>query len=146
MTLVVHGTAVAIDGLGLLLTGSSGSGKSDLALRLIDRGAQLVGDDYVEVDDKLLLSSPQAMAGKIEVRGIGVIQRPHFPSAPLHMLVELGEESERMPQSWPLRDINGWSVPCLSLNPFLASAPLKAELALNSIIDAGLFPVRLSGG
>jgi HPr kinase/phosphorylase len=144
MSALVHGTAVEIDGWAVLLTGPSGSGKSDLALRLIDRGAVLVGDDYVATDDDLQIAPKSEIAGKLEVRGIGIISMPYSAPSPLRLLVELGEEGERLPASWPLRDIAGWSVPLLRLNAFAASAPIKVELALKSIIDEGPVPVRLS--
>jgi HPr kinase/phosphorylase len=145
MNTVVHGTAVEIDGWAVLLTGQSGSGKSDLALRLIDRGAVLVGDDYVAIDADLSVHPQSEIAGKLEVRGIGIIDVANRPSSPLRLVVELGEDGERLPASWPLRNLAGWSVPLLRLNAFTASAPIKIELSLKSIVDEGVLPVRLSG-
>lgn len=143
MSGAVHGTAVAIDGWGVLLTGKSGAGKSDIALRLIDRGAELVADDYVEINAELSLSAPAALAGKIEVRGVGICNRLFAPHTALRLLVELGEDGERLPSSPPLTDFQGWSLPHLRLNGFSASAPIKVELALKSVVDGGLLPVRL---
>jgi HPr kinase/phosphorylase len=147
MSGAVHGTAVEIDGWAVLLTGKSGSGKSDLALRLLDRGATLVGDDYVELRetaDALLVRPADTLAGKLEIRGLGIVERDHRPESPLRMIAELGEEGERLPGNWPLRDLLGWSIPLLRVSAFAASAPIKIELALKSIIDERLLPVRLS--
>src|SRR5690348_6821760 len=72
---LVHGTAVAIDGEAVLLLGPSGAGKSDLALRLIETGAQLVADDQAELrrsGSLILVSAPAAIFGLIEARGIGI--------------------------------------------------------------------------
>jgi HPr kinase/phosphorylase len=144
MSGAVHGTAVEIGGWAVLMTGASGTGKSDLALRLIDRGAALVGDDYVEIDADLQIKPAPALAGKLEIRGLGIVDMAYRASSPLRLLVELGEDGERAPASWPLRDFGGWSLPQLRLNAFAASAPIKVEHALNSIVDAALHPVRLS--
>lgn len=144
MNALVHGTAVEIDGWAVLLTGQSGSGKSDLALRLIDRGAVLVGDDYVEIDDELTAHPKSEIAGKLEVRGLGITKMDHRAPSPLRLLVELGDDGERLPASRPLRDLNGWSIPLLRLDAFAASAPIKVELALKSVVDEGVLPVRLS--
>lgn len=141
----VHGTAVAIGGWAVLLTGKSGSGKSDLALRLIDRGAMLVGDDYVSIcADGPTAGAKSEIAGKIELRGVGIIEMPFTRSARLRLVVELGEDGERLPAGWPLAELAGFSIPKLKLNAFAASAPLKVEHALKSVIDGGVFPVRLS--
>jgi serine kinase of HPr protein (carbohydrate metabolism regulator) len=145
MSGAAHGTAVAIQGWAVLLIGKSGSGKSDLALRLIDRGATLVGDDYVTLhqSETLLVSPTKELAGKLEIRGLGIVSQPYQTDCPLRLLVELGEDGERMPPSWPLRDIAGWSVPLLRLSGFAVSAPVKVEYALQSLIDDKAWPVRL---
>src|SRR5207237_6122820 len=73
----VHASTVALDGRAVLITGPSGSGKSDLALRLLDRGFTLVSDDQTIVrkdGDRLLASAPPTIAGKLEIRGIGIIE------------------------------------------------------------------------
>ena len=79
----VHGTSVALGGDGILLQGPSGSGKSDLALRLVDAGALLVADDQTElalVGDGVLMRAPGVIAGRIEVRGLGILRVPSAPS------------------------------------------------------------------
>jgi HPr kinase/phosphorylase len=146
MTVALHGTAVEIDGCAVLFTGPSGSGKSDLALRLIDRGARLVGDDAVRLhsrDDALFVEASDAIENQIEVRGVGIFDMDATAQSALRLLVELSADGERLPASWPLRDLNGWSLPVLRLDAFAASAPIKVELALKSVVDEGLHPVRL---
>jgi HPr kinase/phosphorylase len=90
---------------GILLLGESGSGKSDLALRLIERGAILVSDDRTEliVEGGALMASPAAaLAGLIEVRGVGIIELPHAFSARIHLVVHL---SESLPERLPEREL-----------------------------------------
>src|SRR5437588_5560986 len=89
---LMHGTAVAIDGRGVLLRGPSGSGKSDLALRLIDAGARLVADDQTELrrdGDAIIARAPPTIAGMIEVRGLGIVRIEALPAAPVALLVDL---------------------------------------------------------
>ena len=146
MTAALHGTAVEIGGSAVLLIGPSGSGKSDLALRLIDRGATLIGDDAVTLhsrDGTLFVKATAAIENRIEVRGIGIFDMEATAQSPLRLLVELGADGERLPASWPLRDLNGWSLPMLRLDAFAASAPIKVELAVKSLVDEGLHPMRL---
>ena len=141
---MVHGSAVAIGGNGVLLLGPSGSGKSDLALRLIDRGAQLVSDDIVHIEsnlDSLVLKLAPSIAGKIEVRGIGICPVPHVDSAALRLVVEFAKEVERMPPEDVRILIGSFLVPLVRLDPFQASSALKVEMALRSVIDAALMPV-----
>lgn len=130
----IHASCVSIDGGGVLLVGRSGSGKSDLALRLIDRGAFLVSDDYSFVrraNDRLIASAPATIAGRIEVRGIGIIGMPGVLEAPVRLLVSLDEHYERMPDATlPTRTLCGIAIPVVNLSPFEASAPFKVELAL----------------
>ena len=133
---LIHATCVAIDGRGVLLRGASGSGKSDLALRLIDGGAKLVSDDQVRiagVGRDLIACAPRTIAGKIEVRGIGIVPIEAKAAAPVALVVELTPRAqiERMPrpQSWRCL---GRSVPKIRLDPFEASAPAKLRLAVRA--------------
>lgn len=149
MTSAVHATAVAIDGWAVLLTGKSGSGKSDLALRLIDRGAILIGDDYVDLlpdGDAVAVKSKDAIAGKIEIRGLGIFDFPHIAKAQLRLVAELGEEGERLPSQWLHSDQIGYAIPVIKLNAFSTSAAIRIEHALKSLIDADSRPVRWQSG
>lgn len=130
----VHGTSVALGGDGILLRGPSGSGKSDLALRLIDGGARLVADDQTElrrVKHALVMSAPATIAGRIEARGIGILSVPSIPAAPLRLVVDLiaPEQVERLPEP-AFCTLLGVAVPLLRLAPFEASVPAKLRLAL----------------
>ena len=130
----LHATTVAIDGMAVLIEGASGSGKSDLALRLIDRGAILVSDDQtlvVRAGATLLARAPTTIAGRIEVRGIGILAMPHVVDVPVALLVRLGGGIERMPER-SVRNIAGVDVREVAIAPFEASAPIKVELALRS--------------
>lgn len=130
----LHATCVAIDGRGVLLTGPPGAGKSDLALRLIDRGARLVSDDGVEIARAgagLIASAPATIAGKLEVRGIGIVAMEADHTAPLALCVMLDTPPERMPPDGaPTRTMAGVELPAIALAPFEASAAIKVELAL----------------
>ena len=144
MTAMVHGSAVAIQGNGVLLLGPSGSGKSDLALRLIDRGANLICDDVVNIESSnslpLLTCAPN-IAGKIEVRGIGICPIDFVHSAPLRLIVQLAQDVDRMPPEHQRITLAGYSVPMFRLPPFHPSSAIKVEWALRSVIDAGLHPL-----
>jgi HPr kinase/phosphorylase len=137
-SLAIDGTAIAIGNTALLLTGPSGSGKSDLALRMIDGGARLIADDQVELvieADRLCCRAPAAMPanllGRIEVRGIGIVPAPRASGAtPLQWVVELvpAGEVERMPAA-ESRAFLGHAVPLLRLAAFEASTAVKLRLA-----------------
>lgn len=136
---MVHATSIAINGQGVLLAGPSGSGKSDLALRLIDRGAVLISDDYTlvkRIDGRLIATAPANIVGKIEVRGIGVVDLPYVAEAPVVLLIDLSDLVERLPDAPTMRMIAGVDVPIVKLVPLEASAPIKAELALKAVVHA----------
>lgn len=131
---IVHGTAVAIGGRGVMLRGPSGSGKSDLALRLIDGGACLVADDQVELrrnGDGLVASAPAAIAGKLEVRGIGITAVQAVAQAPLSLVVDLlaPPQIERMPEPAHARYL-GIVLPLVAVAPFESSAAAKVRLGV----------------
>lgn len=134
---MVHATSIAINGQGMLLAGPSGSGKSDLALRLIDRGAVLVSDDYTlvkRVDGRLMATAPVNILGKIEVRGIGIVDLPYVAEAPVVLLIDLFDLVDRMPETPMMRVIAGVEVPVVKLAPREPSAAIKAELALKAVM------------
>ena len=131
----LHASCVAIGGRAVLIEGRSGSGKSDLALRLIDRGAMLVADDYTDLtvaDGRLIASAPATIAGKIEVRGVGIVTMPELASAPVALAVRIDAAPDRLPEP-ATRTIAGVALPEIAIDPLPASAPLKVELALREL-------------
>lgn len=130
----VHASSVMIDGRVLLIAGRSGSGKSDLALRLIDRGAKLVADDYTRLearDGTLIASAPPQIAGKLEIRGLGIDEQPFAGEGPVALLVDLDRPVERLPDHpLPVTLLQGVAIPTLPLAAFEISAAIKAERAL----------------
>lgn len=129
---IIHASTVAIDGRAVMLLGSSGAGKSDLALRLVDRGAMLVSDDYTQLtrtDSVLIARAPATIAGRIEVRGLGIISLPHIDDVTVALAVHLDAKGERMPERH-IEHFLGVAVRTLALDPFPASAPLVVEHAL----------------
>lgn len=132
----LHASCVAIGDLAVLIEGPSGAGKSDLALRLIDRGAQLVSDDYtmlIRSGQQLLATAPATIAGKIEVRGLGIMPMPHRDRVPVALLIALAENVERMPPEQQSRRIAGIDIAVVALEGRHASAPIKVELALQRL-------------
>lgn len=98
-----HATAVLAAGAGILLRGRSGSGKSTLAAALIERGARLVADDRVYLvprSGRLIAISPSSIAGRMELRGAGIVRRPHERSAVIRLIVDLVDPAElaRIPE------------------------------------------------
>ena len=141
----VHGTTVALEGVGVLLRGLSGSGKSDLALRLIDGGARLVADDQTELRrtaDGLVARAPATIAGKMEVRGVGILRVPTVASAPVRLVVDMvsAERVERLPEPQFCEYLQ-CSLPLLALAPFEASTPAKIRLALASLVKTATLPI-----
>ncbi|WP_419798747.1 MAG: HPr kinase/phosphorylase [Terasakiella sp.] len=130
----IHATAIAIDEQGILLRGPSGSGKSDLALRLIEQGARLVSDDRVELIKKgneMIAFAPATIKDLFEVRHLGILKLQSLESAPLRLVVDLcpAEELERMPERSHM-EIEGVELAHLRLNPFEQSAAAKVSLGL----------------
>jgi serine kinase of HPr protein (carbohydrate metabolism regulator) len=139
--LLAHATCVAIDGCGVLLRGPPGSGKSDLALRLIDGGAFLVADALVALaaDGERLMatlpaSAPPAVRGRIEMRGIGILPVPTIPRAPIRLVVELvpADRLERLPEREHVL-LAGIAVPLCRLDPFGASATARVRLMVRAV-------------
>lgn len=128
---VVHGTAVRWHERGVLLLGASGAGKSDLALRLVERGASLVADDLVRITARngRLVARAQARPGLIELRGQGIFRLPHVEETVLDLALELGPALERLPRA-ATRSIAGIPLPCWRLDPGIASAPARIAVLL----------------
>ncbi len=139
---LVHATCVALsddrgDEIGILLLGPSGAGKSDLALRLIDEGARLVADDQTRLarrEEELWAAAPETLAGRMEVRGLGIVDLPHLESVRVGAAFHLVEapKIERLPEP-ETRIFLGISLPSLDLFPFEASACAKLRLAVREM-------------
>lgn len=144
---LVHGTCVEIAGAGVLIVGPPGCGKSDLALRLIDqpgrgigareRTARLLADDQVVVQregDVLIASPPSTIAGKMEIRGLGIAELEHAARAPLKLCVRLTDAAriERMPDLETQRfTCLGLSIPEVLIDPILPAAAARVRAALD---------------
>lgn len=136
-TSLLHATAIAIEGDAILLRGPSGAGKSDLALRLIDGGARLLADDQAllrRVDSRILVRAPLAIAGLIEVRGVGILRVDLLDEAPLALVVDLvpSAQVERIPDN-RFEVVLGLAVPLIALAAFEASAAAKLRLARRTL-------------
>lgn len=146
-TVTLHGTCVSIGGKGVLILGSPGAGKSDLALRLIDqpgaglsgtpRRARLVADDQVTIirhGDGLAATAPAALRGKLEIRGLGIVELPVEASAPLVLAIRLADCAaiERLPDV-PCAGFEalGVGLPLVLIDPSKASAPARVRAALD---------------
>lgn len=132
----VHASTVAIDGRAVLISGPSGAGKSDLTLRLLDRGFTLVSDDQTIVrreDDWLIASAPPSIAGKLEIRGIGIIDVDSVDDVPVSLLVELTSDIQRLPDDNRERPLLGVPLPLISIDAMAASAASKVALALDRL-------------
>ena len=135
----LHGSCAAHGGIGVLLLGSPGAGKSDLLLRLIDRGFDLVADDRVVIEAGQAMP-PAALAGMIEIRGLGLLRMAHVAPVRLGLAILLEAPSVRLPQ--PERHSSG--VPLLRMSPFAASAACRIEIAVDCLagrraLSAGAF-------
>lgn len=142
---LVHGTCVIIDEIGVLLRGPSGSGKSDLALRLIDCGAKLVSDDQtrlVRVADRVIASAPATIAGFIEVRGIGPVPMAIEEGAWLRLVVDLKptREIERLPEENGT-SLLGMRLTWVVVDAFSASAAAKVRLAVRLVASHRMLPL-----
>jgi HPr kinase/phosphorylase len=141
----VHATCVAIGEWGVLFRGPPGSGKSDLALRLIagpppsrEPAAFLVSDDQVIItrdSDTLTAQPPARITGLIEIRGVGIRRVPSVSDARVLLILDLvaREAVPRLhPDPLPTVDILGLRLPVAKLSPFEASAPLKVRALLGT--------------
>lgn len=132
----VHASCVAIEGRAVLISGPSGAGKSDLALRLLDRGFILVSDDQTVVrreGERLVASAPPQIAGKLEIRGLGIMEMETVADVPVALLVELTSDIQRLPDDKRERPLLGVSLPLVSIDAQAASAASKVALALDRL-------------
>lgn len=130
---LLHATCVAVGERGILLLGPSGSGKSDLAIQLIDRGADLVADDCVEVvrdGSGLVGRAPKPIGGLIESRGVGIMRVPFRRACMLSLAVQLkrGKDFERLPEPRTLH-LLGYDLPLIRVDPDRPSAAARVRLA-----------------
>ena len=137
---LIHSTCIQMDGIGVLLRGPSGSGKSDLALRLVMRGARLVADDYVYVgsdNGMLYATAPDEIRGKLEVRGIGILSMPHSLVCRVAAVVDLdGGDIDRLPGPAEV-SLENVSLPCFRINPFEVSSGEKLLMILRAGFKEG---------
>ena len=130
----LHATTIALGDWAVALCGPPGAGKSDLALRMLDQGAILVSDDQTLLnprDGRILASPPVNIAGKLEVRGLGLFDVPYRSAVPLGLVVDLRPQAEieRLPET-AYRELCGVPVRAIALDPGGLSAPQKLRLAL----------------
>ena len=132
----LHASTVALDGRAVLISGPSGSGKSDLALRLLDRGFTLVSDDRTILrkdGDKLIASAPTTIKGKLEIRGVGIVEMDTASDIPVALVVELTSDIQRLPDDSRDRLILGTAIPLINVDATTASAPSKVVVALDRL-------------
>lgn len=135
-TQIIQASAVAIGGRAIMIEGETGTGKSSLALALIDRGGELIGDDGVALTRKagtIIASPPPNIAGKLEIRHVGIVEMP-TTSAPLAIVLHLSlEEAGQIPRYIEMAEqaeFLGVAVPKLTLPARDNTLPLRAEWAL----------------
>lgn len=132
----IHSTSVVIDDNGVLILGDSGSGKSDLALRLIDNGATLISDDISicrKNSNNIYLYCPPEIKGLLEVREIGIITVPFVERIRLRLVVNLkSNNNERFPKDSFFR-ILGIKIPIINIEGKNSSAVAKIKVKLNEI-------------
>lgn len=131
--MLIQATCVALGGKAVLITGAPGSGKSSLALALIDRGAALVGDDGVAVvpSGPCLLASPApATAGLIEIRNVGLVTLPCTRDVPISLVIRLDPEAPRYLEQAERESVAGCELPLVRLWPDSPVLALRAEAAL----------------
>ena len=130
--LLANVSCVAVGGRAIVIEGAPGSGKSSLVLALIDRGAELVGDDGIQVErcgSQVIAAPPPNTAGKIEVRNVGIVDMP-ARKAVIALVLALDAQAPRFPLSLDQRIIAGVEIPCLPFHPGDAIQALRAEYAL----------------
>ena len=144
---LLHGSCLAVGDMGVLLLGEPGSGKSDLTLRMIDqpgtglsgnmKSVFLVADDQVVVrfgEGRLWASAPAILAGRMEIRGLGLVTLAHRAEVPLVLAVRLTavESIERLPElEKSYFEVLGKRLPMILIDPASASAPARIRAVLD---------------
>ncbi len=133
---LIHASCVRYKDKGILIMGESGTGKSDLALRLMDEGAILISDDYVDVtpnDGKAIANTPPTIEGLIEVRGIGLVKSDYENQCELGLVLELcnRDEIDRLPEA-AYFDVEDVKIPLYKFDAFAASAIAKINLLIRN--------------
>lgn len=131
----IHASCVALGDDGVLILGPSGSGKSDLALRLVAAGADLVADDRIDVraaGDRLVAQPPAALAGLLEVRGLAIVEMPYRAEADIVAVIKLipAADIARLPDP-ETETIAGLALPLFRIDATAASAVMKVRLAVD---------------
>lgn len=138
----IHASCVSIKSRGVLILGESGFGKSDMALCLIDRGADLVSDDRTDLTkdgESIIAKSPEKINGLIEVRGIGIFRLQAENSVAVSMVVQLEHRNsiERLPVP-EFYECMGIKIPQIRLYPFDVSSYIKIEMSLAALHDSSI--------
>ncbi|MBQ8465470.1 MAG: HPr kinase/phosphatase C-terminal domain-containing protein [Alphaproteobacteria bacterium] len=135
----IYATCVSLNKKGILLLGKSGSGKSDLALRLIEQcGAVLVADDRTNLfvkNGELCASCPDNIKGLLEVRGVGIVKKKHLINTKIKLVAELSEKEEQI-ERLPTKeytDIEGIKIRKIKVYPFEISAAYKVKLVCDEL-------------
>ena len=135
----IHASCAARNGAGVLLIGPAGSGKSDLMLRLLAQGFEMVADDRVDIEAGMA-RAPASLAGLLEVRGLGIVRRPFRGHARLALVVAMGV-GQRLPE--PIQHLG---LPLVHVDPVQASAAERVLTALRCALGemelvVGAFPL-----
>lgn len=144
-TATVHASAILIGKHGVLIRGASGSGKSSLVLGLIDRDPEetrLIADDRVHLSvahGRLIAAAPKQLAGKLEVRGQGIVDLAHVSSAAIDLVIDLlpADQCPRLPEAEDMRvEIDGMILPRLKLPIGASDGPARVRLAAQRLANA----------
>ena len=137
----IYATLVSFNDKGILFIGESGSGKSDLALRMIEeKGAKLVADDRVDVEvcnGKLIGKSPEKIKNLLEIRNVGITNFDALDCVEICLCVELVKDRltlERLPYD-EHEVFLGVKIPKIKLFAFDCSTVCKIIVKISSIIN-----------
>lgn len=136
---LVHASCVSFEDKGVLILGDSGSGKSDLALRIIDAGGVLIADDYVEiriVNGEVYGHVPDSIKGMLEIRGVGLVNLTSVASTKIDLVLELSnrEDITRLPEK-SFYELNGVEVLSFNFDAFSASAIAKLRMICKMLLN-----------